>query len=101
MFKKLFDQLMAAQTAEEIASILYREDGIDRSFQKEKLSWQDHERLFKLAARLQAALPRYRITTEFENWGGWCVVDTRDNVIVFVAPDLSYDACEKWVKAHA
>lgn len=101
MFKKLFNELMAAQTAEEITSILYRADGVDRSFQKEKLSWQDHERLFKLAARLQAALPRYRITTEVAYWDGWCVVDNRDNGIVFVAPDLSYDACEKWVKAHA
>ena len=101
MFKKLFDELMAAQTAEEITSILYRADGVDRSFQKEKLSWQDHERLFNLAAKLQEALPRYRITTELEHWEGWIVIDNKTNSLVFLAPDLSYDACEKWVKAHA
>lgn len=54
MFKKLLDELLKAQTEDEITSILYREDGVDLSFQHEKLSWQDHERLFKLADRLLA-----------------------------------------------
>ena len=58
MFKKLLDELLAATTAEEVNHILYRmksetEDwGVDLAFQHEKISWQDHERLFKLADRL-------------------------------------------------
>lgn len=52
MFKKLLDELLDAQTSEEINSVLYRNDGVDMSFQREKISWQDHQRLFKLAARL-------------------------------------------------
>ena len=61
MFKKLFDELLAAQTDEEITRVLYRtksatEDwGVDLAFQHEKITWQDHERLFTLADRLIAA----------------------------------------------
>ena len=53
MFKKLFDRLMAAATNEEIESVLYAEDGVDMMFQREKITWEDHQRLFNLAARLQ------------------------------------------------
>lgn len=49
MFKKLLDELLDAKTVEEVTLILYREDGVDRQFQREKLSWNDHERLFKVA----------------------------------------------------
>ena len=52
MFKKLFDKMMAAKTNEERALVLYGEDGVDRMYQKEKITWEDHERLFNLAARL-------------------------------------------------
>ena len=58
MFKKLFDEILKAHTNEEITHILYRsksdtEDwGVDLAFQHEKISWQDHERLFALAGRL-------------------------------------------------
>ena len=58
MFKKLLDELLAATTAEEVNHILYRTKnetegwGVDLAFQHEKISWQDHERLFKLADRL-------------------------------------------------
>lgn len=64
MFKKLLDELLEAATQDEITAILYRNgktdskgDGVDLAFQHEKLSWQDHERLFKLAGRLEACLP--------------------------------------------
>ena len=56
MFKKLLDELLAATTKEAITDILYQKDGIDQMFQREKISWQDHERLFKLAARLQESI---------------------------------------------
>ena len=54
MFKKLFDRMMAAQNADEVALVLYAPDGVDMMYQREKISWQDHERLFSLAARLMA-----------------------------------------------
>ena len=53
MFKKLLDELLEARTQDEINAILYRADGVDRLYQMEKISWQDHERLFKLAGRLE------------------------------------------------
>ena len=52
MFKKLFDELLKAETLDELDDILYREDGVDMSYQRNRLSWQDHERLFQLADRL-------------------------------------------------
>ena len=56
MFKKFFDELMNAKTEEEINDILYRTDGVDRSFQREKITYQDLERLFCLAERLAKTL---------------------------------------------
>ena len=56
MFKKLLDELLAATTQEAITDILYRQDGVDLSYQREKLSWDDHERLFKLAERLSESI---------------------------------------------
>ena len=100
MFKKFFDELLAATTAEQINAILYREDGVDRAFQREKITWQDHERLFKMAAKMQEALPKYRIVSDDPNWYGWMVKD-RDGAVVYMATDRSYDDCERWIKAHA
>lgn len=56
MFKKLLAEMIAAETEEQITNILYREDGVDRLYQKEKLSWNDHELLFDLAAKLEKAM---------------------------------------------
>lgn len=56
MFKKLFDEMMRASTEKEINDILYRKDGVDMAYQREKLSWEDHERLFNLADRLASTL---------------------------------------------
>lgn len=52
MFKKFVDELLNAETEEQITDILYRADGVDLSFQRENITWQDHERLFKLAGSL-------------------------------------------------
>ena len=62
MFKKLFDELMVAETVEQIYHILYRnksdtEDyGVDIAYQREKISAKDHERLFKLAGIIERCL---------------------------------------------
>lgn len=53
MFKKLLDRMLKAETNEEIESVLYAADGVDMMYQKEKITWADHERLFKLAERLE------------------------------------------------
>lgn len=50
MFKKLLDKLLAARSPKEVEEILLCE--VDQLFQKEKISWQDHERLFILGGRL-------------------------------------------------
>ena len=52
MFKKFFDELLLCETEEQITDILYRADGVDMAFQREKINWRDHERLFKLAGSL-------------------------------------------------
>ncbi len=53
MFRKFVAELVAARTVAEIENILYREDGVDIMFQREKISWKDHELLFDLAAKLE------------------------------------------------
>lgn len=50
MFKKLVKRIAEATSYEELMDILYGEDGVDRLFQKEKISWKDHELLFQLVA---------------------------------------------------
>lgn len=62
MFKKLFDELMSAETVEQVYHILYRnksnsEDyGVDLAYQHEKICYQDLERLFKLAGVIERCL---------------------------------------------
>ena len=52
MFKKFVAELVAAKTDDQVNYILYREDGVDMAFQKEKISWKEHELLFQLAGAL-------------------------------------------------
>ena len=63
MFKKLFDEILAAGTKDEINDILYRNggtdrkrDGVDLAYQHETLTWADHERLFQMAARISLGI---------------------------------------------
>ena len=56
MFKKFFDELLTAETEKRIEDILYRADGVDMAYQREKINWQDHERLFELADRLSTLI---------------------------------------------
>ena len=51
MFKKLFDKIMAAPDADKVYEVMAEADML---FQREKISWDDHERLFSLGARLMA-----------------------------------------------
>lgn len=56
MFKKFVKELLAASTNEEINKILYRADGVDIMFQKEKIKWDEHEILFALAGKLEGVI---------------------------------------------
>ena len=45
-------------TKEEILSIFYRADGIDMSYQHEKITWKDHELLLDLVNRLSGLMEK-------------------------------------------
>lgn len=52
MFKKFLQEIIDAQSEEELMGIFYREDGIDIMYQKEKLSWKDHQMLLALINKM-------------------------------------------------
>ena len=52
MFKKFVKELIDAKTKEEVENIFYRFDGIDMTYQRDKLSWKDHELLLELVNKL-------------------------------------------------
>ncbi len=52
MFKKFVKELIDAKTKEEVENIFYRFDGIDMMYQRDKLSWKDHELLLELVNKL-------------------------------------------------
>ena len=52
MFKKFLQEIIDANSEEELMGIFYRKDGIDMMYQKEKLSWKDHQMLLALINKL-------------------------------------------------
>lgn len=52
MFKKFVKRILAAENDDELSRIMYDTDGIDMMYQKEKLSWEEHEILFELIGRV-------------------------------------------------
>lgn len=52
MFKKFVQEIIDAQSEEELMDIFYRKDGIDIMYQKEKLSWKDHQMLLALINKI-------------------------------------------------
>lgn len=52
MLRKYIKQMLAAETEQDIVNILYSIDGVDMAYQREKISWNDHELLFELADKL-------------------------------------------------
>ena len=52
MFKKFLQEIIDANSEEELIDIFYRKDGIDIMYQKEKLSWKDHQMLLALINKL-------------------------------------------------
>lgn len=58
MFKKFVRELVEAETEEEILSIFYRADGIDMSYQHDKITWTDHELLLDLVNKLSGLMEK-------------------------------------------
>ena len=55
-FREFMDALLEADSEDKISLILYDNDGVDLAFQREEITWEDHERLFKLADKVTSAL---------------------------------------------
>ena len=56
MFKRFLEEIIAANTETELLDIFYRPDGIDMMWQRQKLSWKDHETLLALINKLTALM---------------------------------------------
>lgn len=53
MFKKFIKRIIEAETREDaINNVFYGEDGIDIAFQREKISWEEHEMLLSLIEKM-------------------------------------------------
>lgn len=52
-FKKLVQRLAACRTHHDIAAFLFDQNGVDIAYQREKITWKEHELLFELAARIK------------------------------------------------
>lgn len=58
MFKKFLQEIINAKSNDEMTAIFYREDGIDRMYQREKITWKEHEMLADLINKF------YTVSTE-------------------------------------
>ena len=56
-FENFVRELINAKTDEEATRILYRIDGVDMSFQREEITWEQQNLLFDLAGRLHFEEP--------------------------------------------
>lgn len=53
MFRKFVERIIAAKNREDaIENVFYGPDGIDMAYQREKISWKDHELLLDLIEKL-------------------------------------------------
>lgn len=52
MFKKFLQEIIDANSEEELMNIFYRKDGIDIMYQKDKLNWKEHQMLLALINKL-------------------------------------------------
>ncbi len=49
MFKKFIERIIACSNqSEAIEKVFYGKDGIDMAFQKEKISWEEHQLLLSV-----------------------------------------------------
>ena len=55
MFKKFVNQMITAETAEEVMDIFGE---ADRAFQMDKISWKDQQTLLRLADKISTLLEK-------------------------------------------
>ena len=54
MFKKFIKRIIEAENMQDaIDNVFYGEDGIDRAFQLEKITWAEHQMLFDLIQKMK------------------------------------------------
>lgn len=49
---KFLDEIIIARTSEQILDVFYRTDGIDMAYQKELITWEQHQRLLGVINKL-------------------------------------------------
>lgn len=53
MFKKFVQRIIEAENREDaIRNVFYGTDGIDMAFQKEKITWKEHQMLLSLIEKM-------------------------------------------------
>ena len=53
MFKKFIERIIAAKDREDaINNVFYGENGIDIAYQREKLTWKEHEMLLAIIEKM-------------------------------------------------
>lgn len=53
MFKKFIQRIIDADNKEDaMQNVFYGEDGIDIAYQREKISWKEHQMLFALIEKM-------------------------------------------------
>lgn len=53
MFKKFVEKIAYTPTEKLMDEVFYGENGIDRAFQKEKITWKEHQMLLHMIGRIQ------------------------------------------------
>ena len=51
-FTGYYDELLEAKTDKELNAVLYRQNGVDMAYQNSAITWNTHQRLFRLASKL-------------------------------------------------
>lgn len=57
MFKKFLQEIIDAKSPNELWHIFNRADGIDASYQQEKITWKEHQMLYNLINKLETIAP--------------------------------------------
>lgn len=53
MFRKFIERIVAAENREDaIQNVFYGPDGIDAAYQREKITWKEHELLLSLIEKM-------------------------------------------------
>ena len=53
MFKKFIERIIAAKDRQDaIENVFYGENGIDMAYQKEKITWKEHQMLLALIEKM-------------------------------------------------